>query len=146
MLKEEGRCDAVMFFRGSDARERAIDYARDGFGEFQEYFCTRAQQGHGAVTFRTVGVRRRSKIWTSSAISSNAACRRSHSLRGSASAPPRQPVGQRPLRAAPTDDGSDQQRDQGCGQGHRLRPQAPRPEIARPGAPRPRDFFTDHPI
>lgn len=33
---EEDAYDAVMFFRGSDARERAIDYARDGFGEFDE--------------------------------------------------------------------------------------------------------------
>ena len=36
ILREDGGYKAVSFFRGAEARERAIDYARDRFGEFDE--------------------------------------------------------------------------------------------------------------
>jgi hypothetical protein len=36
ILKEGGGYEAVTFLRGPDAREQAITYARDRFGEFDE--------------------------------------------------------------------------------------------------------------
>lgn len=35
-MNEDGSCEKVQIFRGRDARQRAIDYARHHFGEFDE--------------------------------------------------------------------------------------------------------------
>ena|SRR5215469_8276909 len=102
IANEDGGYETVTFFRGPEARERAITHARDRFGEFDETLKPTTDAEPGATLAAAAGDLRREKLRSRHKGNSGVNQTRAAPRRGS---PPsgsgRNTAPRRPARGAP---------------------------------------------